>query len=150
MLELLQSLNFWHWIILALVLLGGEALGAAGFMIGISMSALGVALLMATGLINDWQTQFLLFALLSVVASILFWKFFRPDKRIDDAEMINNRAAQLVGRKLILQQTIENGSGRLQIGDTFWRVSAEEDLTEGTRIEVYDCEGMTLLIRKIT
>lgn len=149
MLELFEAITFWHWIILALVLLGGEALGAAGFMIGVSLSALTIAALMALGLLDAWQFQFLLFALFSVIASVVFWKFFRSQNDEDDAGMINDRAAQLIGRKLTLKQDIENGLGRVQIGDTFWKVSAEEDLEAGAKVEVYASEGMLLLIRKL-
>lgn len=149
MLELLQSLSYWHWIILALILLGGEALGAAGFMIGIALSALGVAGMMAAGLLNDWQYQFLWFAILSVICSIIFWKFFRKESETDDAGIINDRAAQLVGRKLTLDQDIENGLGRIQLGDTFWKVATEEELSSGDKVEIYANEGMTLLIRRL-
>ncbi|WP_415899128.1 NfeD family protein [Neptuniibacter sp. QD48_11] len=149
MLELLESITYWHWIILALVLLGGEALGAAGFMIGVSLSAFAVAALMAIGVLNDWQHQFLLFALFSVIASVIFWKFFRCQNNDDEAGMINDRAAQLIGRKLTLVDDVEDGLGRIQIGDTFWKVVAEDDLEAGTKVEVYASEGMTLLIRKL-
>lgn len=149
MIEQLESLSYWHWIILALILLGGEALGAAGFMIGISLSAICIAGLMAIGIVNDWQIQFLLFALLSVVASVVFWTFFRNQAANDDAGMINDRAAQLIGRKLTLQQDIDHGQGKLQIGDTFWKVSAEQDLKSGALIEVYGTEGMVLHIREV-
>ncbi len=149
MLAFLQSISYWHWIILALLLLGGEALGAAGFMIGISLSALLVAGLMALGLVHDWPYQLLLFALFSVIASILFWQLFRKQNESDQAGVINDRAAQLVGRKLTLQQNLEPGEGRIQIGDTFWRVDSEEALAEGTRIEVYQRDGMILKVRRV-
>lgn len=149
MLTLLESISFWHWIILALILLGGEALGAAGFMLGISLSAVLVSVLMALGIIHDWQIQFLLFALFSVIASWIFWKYFRKSDDNDEAGLINNRAAQLIGRKLTLTSDISNGQGRIQIGDTLWKVITEEDLPEGTLIEVHASEGMNLLIRKV-
>lgn len=148
MLTLFEAISFWHWIILALLLLGGEALGAAGFMIGISLSALIVSALMAIGVIHDWQYQFLLFALFSVIASVVFWKFFRIRNETDAAGIINDRAAQLIGRKLKLQNKVENNLGRIQLGDTYWKVTADEDLEEGTQIEIYASEGMTLKIRK--
>lgn len=149
MIEQLESISHWHWIVLAIVLLAGEALGAAGFMIGISLSAFIVAGLMATGLLNDWQIQFLLFALFSVLSSVVFWNFFRNRNAQDSAEIINDRAAQLIGRKLTLQADIEHGQGRIQIGDTLWKVSAEHDLAAGTLIEIYSSEGMMLHIREL-
>ncbi|WP_286236965.1 NfeD family protein [Neptuniibacter halophilus] len=149
MLELLQSISYWHWVILALVLLGGEALGAAGFLLGISLSALLVAGAMALGLVQAWQFQFLLFALLSVIASVVVWKLFRKQNEADEAGAINDRAGQLVGRKFTLQQDLESGEGRAQIGDTFWKVDTDEALQQGCRVEVFARDGMTLKIRKI-
>lgn len=149
MIEQLESITYWHWIVLAIVLLAGEALGAAGLMIGISLSAFIVAGLMAVGLLHDWQIQFLLFSLFSVLSSVVFWKFFKNQNEQDSAQIINNRAAQLIGRKLTLQADIDHGQGRIQIGDTLWKVSAEHDLHAGTLIEIYSSEGMTLHIREV-
>lgn len=149
MLALLEAINPWHWVILALLLLAGEALGAAGFMIGISLSALIVAGLMAMDLVTGWPYQFLWFALFSVIMSILFWRFFRRQSEHDVAGVINDRAAQLVGRKLTLAQSLENGSGKIQIGDTLWKVCADDELAAGTKVEVYASDGMTLLIRAV-
>lgn len=149
MIELLEGITYWHWIILALLLLGGEALGAAGFMLGISISALLVAALMAMGVLDSWQGQFLIFALFSIIASIVVWKFFKTQNKTDDASVINDRAAQLIGRKLTLQDDVENGLGRVQIGDTYWKVSANVELAAGTKVEVFATEGMVLQIRPV-
>ncbi|WP_067865831.1 NfeD family protein [Neptuniibacter marinus] len=149
MIEQLETLSYWHWIILGLLLLAGEALGAAGFLIGLAISAFIVGALLAIDLVHDWQIQFLLFALFSVLASIVFWKFFRSQNTTDEAVNINNRAAQLIGRKLTLQADIDNGQGKIQIGDTLWKVEAEGELKAGTLIEVYASEGMVLHIRAV-
>ena len=45
MIEFFEAMQFWHWIILAIVLIAGEALGAAGFLLGAVMAALEVALI---------------------------------------------------------------------------------------------------------
>ncbi|MDO6594878.1 NfeD family protein [Neptuniibacter sp. 1_MG-2023] len=149
MIEQLETLSYWHWIILGLLLLAGEALGAAGFLIGLAISAFMIGALLAVDLVHDWQIQFLLFALFSVLASIVFWKFFRSQNTTDEAVNINNRAAQLIGRKLTLQADVDNGQGKIQIGDTLWKVEAEGDLKTGTLIEVYASEGMVLHIRAV-
>ena len=149
MIEQLEALSYWHWVIFGLLLLAGEALGAAGFLIGLAVAAFGIGALLATGLVHDWQIQFLLFALLSVVASVVFWNFFRGQNTKDDAVNINNRAAQLIGRKLTLLAVVDNGQGKIQIGDAVWKVGAEVDLKAGMLIEVYASEGMVLHIREV-
>ena len=149
MLALLESLSLWHWLILGLILLSGEALGAAGFMLGLAAAAFLVALLLAVGLVHDWQYQLLLFAIFAVVATIIIWVFFRTKTEADQASLLNNRTAQLIGTQLTLAQAISNHAGRIQIGDTQWKVSAEEDLAAGTQVEIYASEGMTLKLRSV-
>ena len=53
----------------------------------------------------------------------------------------------MVGSHLTLQDDIEI-EGRIQIGDTLWKVRSEESLKKGDRVEVTDAEVSTLMIRK--
>ena len=39
MIEFFEAMQFWHWILLAIVLIAGEALGAAGFLLGAVMAS---------------------------------------------------------------------------------------------------------------
>ena len=75
--EFFQQIEVWHWLILALLLLGGEALGAAGFMLGAVAAALVMAVLVWIGIDWSWQQQVSLFAALSLVFSVVYWRRFR-------------------------------------------------------------------------
>lgn len=147
MLQFFDSLQTWHWIILGLLLLSGEALGAAGFMLGIAASAFIVSALLALGVVETWQNQLLIFAILSVIASVIFWIFFKP-KANDSANTLNSPAAKLVGRRVTLTEDIHQGVGRIQLGDTFWKVASDEKLDAGTEIEIISHDGMTLNVQK--
>ena len=150
MLNFLESITTWHWLILGVLLIAGEALGAAGFMLGIAASAFIISALLALGILHDWQHQLLLFALFSVVSSIVIWKFFRSNHQADDASKINDRASQHIGKRLTLENDILNREGRIQIGDTLWKVEVDQDLEAGCQIEVIGSHGMVLTIRRIT
>lgn len=42
-----------------------------------------------------------------------------------------------------------NGQGRIQISDTFWKVSCEHDLEATTQVEVTDFDSMTLIVKSV-
>ncbi len=145
--EWLSELTHWHWLILGVVLLILEIMGASGFLIGLALASLALAGIVAMGLVEGWQYQLLWFAALGMILTVLYWKIFRRFNTRSDEPQLNDRAAQMIGRKLILESAIDNGQGRIQIGDTFWKVVADEVLEAGTTVEVYDSIGMVLKIR---
>lgn len=143
-----DSLTQWHWFVLGLLLLVGETLGAAGFLLGIACGALvtGVLLWFFPGL--SWQSQFLIFSILSVAWSLVYWIYFRVRNQETDRPNLNQRTASMVGSHLTLKNDIDI-EGRIQIGDTLWKVRSEECLKKGDRVEVTDAEVSTLIITKI-
>ena len=145
--EWLSELTHWHWLILGVVLLILEIMGASGFLIGLALASLALAGIVAMGVVEGWQYQLLWFAALGMILTVLYWKVFRRFNTRSDEPQLNDRAAQMIGRKLKLESAIDNGQGRIQIGDTFWKVVADEVLEAGTTVEVYDSIGMVLKIR---
>ncbi len=95
-----------------------------------------------------WQLQVTLGAILSTIFSVLYWRFFRADQQASDRPELNHRTAQLVGRKLVLKNDIPF-EGRIQIGDTFWKVVSESPLVAGEHIEVVSADATTLTIKKL-
>lgn len=151
--EWFEQISQWHWFIFGLLLLIGEALGASGFLLGTSMAALlmGVIVWIAASITESgmgWQAQVVLCAVLSVMFSLLYWRFFRADQQASDRPELNHRTAQLVGRKLVLDKDIPF-EGRIQIGDTFWKVVSDTPLGKGDQVEVMSADATTLTIKKL-
>ena len=144
-----STLTQWHWLSLGLVLFILEIFGASGFLIGLALASFVLAGLTAMELVTNWQYQLLWFALLGVVFTVLYWRVFRSFNRTTDEPLLNDRAAQLIGRKFLLEQVLENGQGRVQLGDTLWKAEAETELAIGTTVEVYASEGMVLKVRPL-
>ncbi len=147
--EFFTELTYWHWLILVLLLLGGEAMGASGFLLGAAGAA---ATLVVLNLINDdlsWQMQFSVFGIVAVFLSWRYWQQFRSFNEKTDRPNLNNRAAQLVGRSLILSKDLQNGEGKEQIGDTFWRLQATSDLKAGAQVEITGTKDRVLQIAEI-
>ena len=148
MIEFFEAMQFWHWIILAIVLIAGEALGAAGFLLGAVMAALEVALISYIWPDLTWQQQLSLFAVLALLCSVWFWYRFKSFSQATDLPKLNNRAAQLIGREFALTQEMTGGQGKMQVGDTLWRVESEINLPIGTQVKVIGSREMVLLIVK--
>ncbi|WP_211827361.1 NfeD family protein [Kistimonas asteriae] len=141
---LLDSLQPWHWLILSLVLFALEALGASGFLIGAGIASALMALLLWLVPSMDWGVQLMLFGIGTLAMTVAWWKVFRRYNEQTDHPELNNRAVQMVGRVIVLEQPVSNGQGRIQIGDTFWKVRSETELEVGTTVVVSGCDGMVL------
>ena len=149
MVEFISSIQPWHWLIVAFLFLGMEALGAGGFMLGSALAALLLAALLWLLPELSWGTQLLYFGGLSLLLTVAYWKLFRTVNEKSDADpQLNDRAAQLIGRVVEVSETIPHGQGRIQIGDTRWKVQASETIEAGSQITVTGSEGMTLLIER--
>ena len=148
MIEFFEAMQFWHWIILAIVLIAGEALGASGFLLGAVMAALEVALISYIWPDLSWQKQISLFAVLALLCSVWFWYRFKSFKQTTDQPELNDRAAQLIGREFALTHEMTGGQGKMQVGDTLWRVESENNLSAGTQVKVVGSRDMVLVIVK--
>ena len=147
--EFFTELSPWHWLILGMVLLGFEVLGTAGFLLGIALGALLQAVILFVVPDMAWHVQLLIFALSSVIFTLLYWRLFRRFNDRSDQPLLNDRAAQLVGRQLVLAGPIENGLGKIQVGDTLWRAQADANIPAGSKVEIIDSQGMVLIVRQV-
>jgi len=145
----IETIQPWHWLVLGFLLLIGETLGVGGFLVGIAIACFvqsGVVILYPEW---SWDFQLAVFAINSIVFTVIYWKFFKKFNNKTDHEGINNRALQLVGRQLILEKDFPDGEGKLQIGDTFWRFRCDQPLLSGQKVKVAGANGMVLTIVRL-
>jgi len=147
--EWLFDLSAYHWLVLGLLLLGADALGAAGFLLGAGIAALatGVVVFIAPEL--SASLQLIVFSVSALVASYLYIGVFRQAQDEAGAPQLNQRAAALIGHRFELTDTLTDGTGSVQIGDTYWHVSADTELSSGTRVEVVAAEPMKLHLASV-
>ena len=113
---LLYGLGPWNWFILAVLLFILETMIPGVHFLWFGLAAVIVGFLaLATGIV--WQWQVLAFALISVLT--VFWvrKYARPDVAISDQPDLNVRGQQYIGRSLVVEQAIQNGRGKVRVGD---------------------------------
>ncbi|HZP19876.1 MAG TPA: NfeD family protein [Bauldia sp.] len=143
-LDILNQLGPWGWWILGIILLGLELVIPGSFFVWIGVAAIVTGVM---SLFTDftWQTQAIVFAVLSVVIVIAGRSYFaRRGVRIDQP-LLNQRAVRLVGRRIVLADPIVGGEGKVRIDDTVWRV-AGPDVPSGTEVVVRGADGGVLLV----
>jgi membrane protein implicated in regulation of membrane protease activity len=146
MIELLTTITPFHWLALGLILLTAEVLGTAGFLIGAGVAALGMGVVvwLFPGLAPGWQI--VVYAISAVGATIFYFQVFHDSLEAQGRPLLNKRAKRLIGHQFELADDIELGEGKVQIGDTFWKVTTDKPLTKGTVVEVTDANRMSLVI----
>ncbi|MBP2857636.1 NfeD family protein [Dickeya oryzae] len=136
----------WFWLSLGGLLLAAEMLGAAGYLLWSGVAALLTGIL-AWLLPLDWAWQCIAFAVLTVIAALLWWQWLRRRLEKQPSPMLNQRGQQLIGLHTTLSEPLVNGFGRVNIGDSSWRIQAEQDLPAGTVVEITAVEGITLQVK---
>lgn len=143
--EFLTQIEPWHWFVLAAALFALEVTATTGFFIGIAASALILFVLMLVSPELGWEVQLALYGGLSVVLTVAYKKYFRRFNEETDSPLLNDRAAQMVGNSLVLDDDI-SGRGAVMIHDTRWQVECEGTLTAGSRVKIAGSKGMTLIL----
>ena len=141
----LKEVVFWHWWILAGLLLILELMLPSFFFLwlGIAAGATGFVLLMLPSMSMEWQL--VLFAVASVIA-VLAWRKVRENRPVEsDQPNLNRRGKQYVGRVFTLDRPIENGVGKVVVDDSTWRVKGP-DLPAGTHVQVLDVDGVVFIV----
>jgi hypothetical protein len=138
------NLGAWNWLILAGLFFVLELLAPGIFLIWFGIAA---GIVGAVALVFDvaWQWQLMLFAALSLAAVIAARKFLRTNDAQSTRPLLNRRAQQHVGKTYVVSDAIENGRGKVKIGDTLWRVEGP-DAAQGARVKVTGADGTTLMV----
>ncbi|WP_395292085.1 NfeD family protein [Enterobacter kobei] len=148
MIELIVAHPHAFWLSLGGLLLAAEMLGSNGYLLWSGVAAV------ITGLVVwllplDWAWQGALFAVLTLVAAWLWWRWLNrqvSEQKPLDAHL-NQRGQQIVGKRFTLDTPLVNGRGHMRVGDSSWPVVADDDLSAGTRVEVIAVEGITLRVK---
>jgi len=145
MMAWLDHIVFWHWWILAGLLLILELTAPAFFFLWLGIAAASVGLILLVFPSIDLETQLILFAITSIVA-VLAWRKYRESRPVTtDQPNLNRRGQQYIGRVFSLSTAITNGVGKVTVDDSTWKVKGP-DLPKGTHIKVTGIEGVVFKV----
>ena len=147
--DFLLHLSFWDWLALGTVLLILEVFGAGGYLLwmGIAAAAVGVIKFVFPPLGLEWQL--LLFAMLSILTAVYWWKRQRTSPALSDQPFLNRRGHELIGRTFLVQQAIVDGRGKIKAGDSVWMAEGP-DAEVGTAVRVVAQNGVVLTVEIVT
>ena len=144
----LDSIEFWHWWVLGVVLLVMEVLVPGTFFLWMSIAGAIVGVLLLPFPDMDWKIQLLIFSVLSVSAIAAWQVWLRRHPTETDDNTLNRRGAQYIGRHITLDEPLVNGRGRVRVDDTYWSVATADgaDMAAGAQITVTDVDGTVLTV----
>jgi len=143
----LDDIVFWHWWIIAGLLLILELILPSFFFLwlGIAAAATGFVLLVLPSMPMEWQL--VIFSVASVIA-VLAWRKYRETRPVEsDQPNLNRRGQQYVGRVFTLDRPIQNGVGKVEVDDSTWRVKGP-DLPAGTHVKVTGVDGVVFVVAR--
>jgi membrane protein implicated in regulation of membrane protease activity len=135
----------WLWLIGGIVLLIAELI-APGFsliFIGAAAIATGlVALLLPIGI----ALQLAVFAILALAIARYGSRHFYATKYDHTPDpFLNDRARRLLGRVVVVTQTVDSNGGRVRVGDSDWSARGGPAQV-GERVRIVDFEGNCLKV----
>jgi len=145
---LFESVDFWHWWVLAIIFVVLEVFSPAAFFLWLGFSAgiVGGFVLIQPDMAWEWQIS--LFAIFSVLSTVFGRRYFVSNQAETDHPKLNQRGEQYVGRVFTLSVSIVNGVGKIKVDDTTWKVSGE-DAEAGSKVEVTGVDGVVLKVTKV-
>ncbi len=148
--QFLSTQPAWHWWALGAILLALEIASTTQYLLwpGIAALLIGVLKFLDPGL--DGRLAVFLFAIVSVVATVV-WKR-SPWGRADRAthHTLNDRSAQYVGRVVKAEENFVNGRGAVRVDDTRWVASVVDDSApvKGDMLRISAADGAELRVQR--
>ena len=143
----LNDILFWHWWILAGMLLILELTSPVFFFLWLGFSAAAVGFLLLVFPNIPVEAQLVMFGILSIVAVLAWRKYREVHPPSSDQPLLNQRGQQYAGRIFTLDQPIVNGVGKVQVDDSTWRVKGPE-LPAGTPVRVVGVDGVVFVVER--
>lgn len=146
---LLGAIEWWHWWALAGILLSLELLTGTLILLWPAAAAGIVGSFALSPLPFPWPLQWAGFAAFMIVFAMAGERFIRPRFLASSRPELNERVAQLQGRKAQVVTAFADGRGRVEVGGSQWlsRHVSEANPELGDWVEVVDVDGATLLVR---
>mgnify|MGYP001029606892 CR=1 FL=1 len=153
LLGLLNGITVWHWLGLALILLGLEiALGTFDLLwiSGAAFLTAAWAVLPLPEFLDGWQVEAIVFAIASVILLIIGRTIVGDVRnRTSDRPDLNQRGKSMTGKTGVAVTDFAGGEGRIKLGDTTWLASSDHGdiIRTGMSVRVVDADGTILRVQ---
>jgi membrane protein implicated in regulation of membrane protease activity len=147
--EWINDIIYWHWLILAVVLIILEILMPGAYFLWMGVSAIFVGGLMYIFPELAFLVQILIFAILSVTAVMMYRSYRKKNPLVTDEPALNRRGEKYIGQSFTLKEPIVNGVGKIKVDDSTWKIKGF-DIDAGETVRVVAVDGTTLIVESST
>jgi hypothetical protein len=147
--ESLDQVQFWYWLVAAVVMIVIEMLLPAAYFLWMGISAFIVGLILFVVPDLHLLIQVIIFGVLSVVTLVLYKKHKKSNPTVNDEPNLNRRGEQYVGRTFTLEEAIVNGVGKVKVDDSIWKVRGL-DMPVGMKVRVLSVDGTVFNVESET
>jgi len=145
MVEVIYQLSTWHWLSMGIIFIILEMISPGFYLLWFGIAAFLVGLLLSLFPEMSWKIQVFLFSILSIVSVYIGQSILKKQQDDPNAPVLNQRAAQYIGRTFTLVNPIIDQRGSINVDDTIWRI-AGEDAEIGTKIKITGIDGTLLTV----
>ncbi|MGY2736456.1 NfeD family protein [Sphingomonas sp. UYP23] len=133
------------WLAAALALVIAEMLVPGFFLVflGVGAAVTGLLVLIVPGV--PIVLQALVFAGLTAAAVAIGWRWYRGLATTAAEPALNDRAARLIGRRVLVCEAIVDGEGRVTVGDGAWSATGP-DAAVGASVRIVGADGSVLRV----
>ena len=137
----------WWWLIAA-ALLGILEIFLPGIFLVWMAAAAALTGIVVAFLPLPLPFQLALFGLLAMAAVLGGRRHYERHPVPSSDPLLNDRTARLIGEQVTVVTAIENGAGRVKVGDSVWTARGP-DAAAGTRMKVTGAEGNCLRVEPV-
>ena len=141
----LGALDAHWWWLLAAALLGILEIFLPGIFLIWMAAAAGITGILAALLPLPLPFQLATFGLLALAAVYSGRRYYERNPVASSDPLLNDRTARLIGQSVTVVTAIEQGEGRVKVGDGVWTARGP-DAPAGTRMLVTGAEGGCLRV----
>lgn len=134
----------WIWLSIGVLLCATEIVAPGFFLIWLGIAAIATGVL-AFVLPIGVTVQLGIFAVLAFITLYSARRWLKNNPITTTDPLLNKRGGRLIGEVLTLVAPIENGRGRVQVGDGQWPVRGP-DAAAGTKVRVVSADGGLLVV----
>ncbi len=144
-----ETVLWWHWIVLGVVLLILEMNMGTFFMLGLGVAAILVGII-DTLFHTSFTVELSIWMVLSILAIVAWFKWFR-EPPITDSGQSNYRLDTL---GVVMEDIQPHSRGKVTfdapvLGNTSWHATAKVDIDKDTRVQIVQINGQLIEVEPV-
>ena len=144
-----ETVLWWHWIVLGIILLILEMNMGTFFMLGLGVAAIVVGIIDTT-MGTSFTVELSIWMVLSILAIAAWFKWLREPHLTDSGQ--SNYRLDTLG--IVMEDIQPHSRGKVTfdtpvLGNTSWHATAKVDIDKDTRVEIVQINGQLIEVKPI-